>query len=83
MRTSTDSQGRYKLKNIDVRYGLVLWAIDDTHAPYVEDVDFDSLPDKMLKNIQLADSAALHGKIIDKQGNPVTGVSISISGSKR
>jgi RNA polymerase sigma factor (sigma-70 family) len=78
VQAKTDSEGRYELNNVDVQHGLVLWAVDNTHAPYVEDVNNSPLPDKMLKNIRLADSVPLHGKIVDKEGNPVSGVSVSL-----
>lgn len=78
VQAKTDSEGRYELKNVDVQRGLVLWAVDNIHAPYAEDVNDSPLPDEMLKNIQLADSVPLHGKIVDKEGNPVSGVSVSL-----
>jgi RNA polymerase sigma factor (sigma-70 family) len=75
--TKTDLEGKYELRNIDVGE-LVLWAIVNEYAPYVERFTLDSSEAKKLINIQLSDPLPLHGKIVDKQGNPVASVSISI-----
>jgi RNA polymerase sigma factor (sigma-70 family) len=73
----TDLEGKYELKNVDTGE-LVLWAISNKYAPYVERFALDGSEAKKLINIQLSDPVSLHGKIVDKEGNPVPGVSISI-----
>jgi RNA polymerase sigma factor (sigma-70 family) len=77
IKTKTDHEGKYELKNVDVGE-LVLWAIDNENAPYVERFSLDDTLSKKLINIQLANPLPLHGKVIDKQGNPVSGVNVSI-----
>ncbi len=73
----TDSDGKYELKNVELGK-LVLWAIINKYSPYVERFTLDSSEAKKLINIQLKEPLPLHGKIVDKEGNPVPGVSISI-----
>jgi len=75
--TKTDHEGKYELKNVDAG-DLVLWAFINKYAPYVERFSLDGSEAKKLINIQLSDPLPLYGKIVDKQGNPVPGVSISI-----
>ncbi|HUT30916.1 MAG TPA: sigma-70 family RNA polymerase sigma factor [Sedimentisphaerales bacterium] len=76
--TKTDNEGRYELKNVDTGE-LVLWAISNKYAPYVERFSLDdNKPSKKLINIRLANPVPLHGKIVDKQGNPVPGVTVNI-----
>ncbi|MBN2456189.1 MAG: sigma-70 family RNA polymerase sigma factor, partial [Sedimentisphaerales bacterium] len=75
--TNTDQEGKYELKNIDTG-NLVLWAVTNKYAPYVERFSIDGSETKKLINIQLSDPLPLHGKIVDKEVNPVPGVSISI-----
>jgi RNA polymerase sigma factor (sigma-70 family) len=73
----TDSTGEYELRNIDTGY-LLLCAFDNEHAPYVERFSLDDTVSEKLMNIQMADSVPLHGKVIDKQGNPISGVEACI-----
>jgi len=73
----TNQQGKYELKNVDSG-DLVLWAVINKYAPYVERFSLDGSEARKLINIQLSDPLPLHGKIVDKQGNPVSGVNISI-----
>ena len=73
----TDQDGKYELKNVDTG-DLVLWAVINKYALYVEKFSLDSSQAKKLINIQLGDSLPLHGKIVDQQGNPVPGVIVVI-----
>jgi len=75
--TKTDQEGKYELKNVDAG-DLVLWAVINKYAPYVERFSLDGSEAKKLINIQLSDPLPLYGKIVDKEGSPVPGVSISI-----
>jgi len=75
--STTDDEGRYELKNVD--FGeLVLWAIDNRYAPYVERFSLDESEKEKLINIRLSTPVSLYGRVVDKQGNPVPDVTVSI-----
>jgi RNA polymerase sigma factor (sigma-70 family) len=76
--TKTDQDGKYELKNVDAGE-LVLWAVINKYALYVEKFSLDGSEAKKLLNIQLKEPLPLQGKIVDQQGNPVSGVSVAVS----
>ncbi|MHC4647239.1 MAG: sigma-70 family RNA polymerase sigma factor, partial [Planctomycetota bacterium] len=78
IKTKTDEDGLYELKKIPAGQ-LVLWVLSDEYAPYVGRFSLDSLQAEKLVNIELADPRAMHGQIIDKAGNPMPGVKVTIS----
>ena len=77
VQATTDTDGKYELKNVDVGE-LVLWAVINEYAPYVERFSLDDSQSKRLINIRLDDPLPLYGRIVDRKGNPVSGVNVSI-----
>lgn len=75
--TKTDLEGKYELKNVDAGE-LILWAVINKYALYVERFSLNGSEAKKLINIQLKEPLPLQGKIVDQQGNPVSGASVAI-----
>ncbi|MGB2865974.1 MAG: sigma-70 family RNA polymerase sigma factor, partial [Sedimentisphaerales bacterium] len=77
VKCKTDTEGMYTLENVPVGE-LVLWAMSDKHAPYVERFPLDGSEARKLINIQLDDPWPLRGKIVDTRGNAVPGAKVII-----
>jgi protocatechuate 3,4-dioxygenase beta subunit len=77
VKTKSDANGSYELKNVD-KGPLVIWAIHPQYPPYVERFNIGTQESKKQINIQFENPKPLHGKVVDGQGNPVQGVSVSI-----
>ena len=75
IKAKTDEDGIYKLENVPMGE-LVLWAISNKHAPYVEQFFLDRSETRKLIDIQLDDPRPLCGKIVDSQGFPVPDVTV-------
>jgi len=73
----TDAEGMYRLENVPAGE-LVLWAMSDKHAPYVERFSLDGPETRKLINIQLDDPWPLRGKIVDARGKAVPGATVRI-----
>ena len=75
---TTDKDGNYNLKNVPSGE-LVLWAVTNKYAPYVEKFSLDNSESTRTINIQMSAPYPLHGRIVDSGGNPVAGVNVIIS----
>jgi len=74
----TDDAGTYQLDNVDVGE-LILWAVHNQHAPFVERTVLAKGQAERCIDIQLKASRALHGRVTDGDGNPVTEATVIIS----
>ncbi len=74
----TDAQGSYTLKNVPPGE-LVIWAINNKYAPYVENFTLDTNSKEKQIDIQLLDPVPLHGEAVDALGNSVPDVLVCIS----
>jgi len=74
----TDDAGMYQLDNVEVGE-LVLWAVHNQHAPFVEHTVLAGGQAERCIDIQLKAPRALHGRVTDGDGNPVTKATVVIS----
>jgi len=74
----TDEAGTYQLDNVDVGE-LILWAVHNQHAPFVEHTVLAVGQAEQRIDIQLKAPRALHGRVTDSDGNPVTEATVIIS----
>ncbi len=76
---TSDANGFYELQNIDIDNGqLVLWAVHPQYPPYVETFNIDARESEKQINIRFENPKPLHGKVVNSQGNPVSGVNVII-----
>ena len=74
----TDYAGTYQLDNVEVGE-LILWAVHNQHAPFVERTVLAGGQAERRIDIQLKAPRALHGRLTDGDGNPVTEATVIIS----
>lgn len=74
----TDDEGTYQLDNVEAGE-LVLWAVHNQHAPFVEHTVLAGGQAERCVDIQLKAPRALHGRVTDGNGNPVTEATVIIS----
>ena len=73
----TDSDGRYRLANVPAA-PMTLWAANPQHAPYIGQHKLSEDDPKILINIQLPESRALAGRVVDPDGNAVAGAKVVV-----
>lgn len=74
----TDDAGTYQLDNVEAGE-LILWAIHNQHAPFVKRTVLAGSQAEQRIDIQLKAPHALHGHVMDSDGNPVTEATVIIS----
>lgn len=73
----TDAEGRYRLVNVPAA-PMTLWAASPQHAPYIGQHKLSEDDRNVLINIQLPESRALTGRVVDSDGNAVAGAELVI-----
>ena len=66
----TDSDGRYRLVNVPAA-PITLWASNPQQAPYIGQHTLSEDDPEIFINIQLPESRALDGRVVDLDGNAV------------
>ncbi len=75
--TETDEEGMYLLENVDVGE-LFLWTVHDQYAPSVLHTTLEKGLVEQRIDIQLKEPRALHGRVVDSDGNSVPDVTVVI-----
>lgn len=77
LRSRTDAQGSYTLKNVDVGE-FVLWAVQRNYAPFVHKTTLLEAEGDLHLDIQMVKATPLQGRVIDQAGQPVPQVRVII-----
>jgi len=75
--SETDEEGMYLLDNV-VAGKLVLWAIHDRYAPFVEFTTLESGQAEKQFDIRLNEPHILQGRVVDNEGKPVPEAIVTI-----
>ncbi len=78
LRVETDERGMYRLGAVEPGE-VVLWAIHEQYAPYVEHTTLEKGRAEHRIDVQLRSPRVLRGRVVDSDGNPVPQASVNIS----